>query len=794
MVDQILKMTDANGVKYTVPSTSYKQALEAGWHLDTPKEMLKEQQIKDEAQNIKTEAQSQGALGAFGSNFYNQGLMGVPEIINEHTQTNVEKEGMKQAEKEHPIATYGGAGAGFLTSLLYGAGEAKALGLGAEGLVRGGEKLAIKGAEEGITHAAAPVTVDALKNMAVKASLKDAADTTAKKILGAGVNYAAQGAAFTAPKAIAQAAYGDPDQAAETLLWGAGTGFVLGAGGKSIGIGAKAGIGALGKGAPAVADWADEILAKQAGLNKGSANKLGTDKVDRILSVLEKEGLTGEKVSKEAIENLADQTGQKLGEHSEFLDKAIQNDPELQALKPNHINIADTIEKQISDKVPGLDTPINRAPKAALNDILETVRNWDNSTLKDTNELKRAVGQAAKWNLTDTDSTNAIRKTAYGILRGEEEKSIGSIYAKVPGAEDKLADYLAQKTKYGALQDLLSVTKDFTEPLGQIGGGAGSGMGRTVRQLAGLHIGGLPGLAAEAVIDPFISKLWNNSVLPSAAKYIRKVASNPETQEFLGSIIAKNGQEMLQKHLDMIPEVLATGSKQTALLGITRIDPYKQFLGDKANGLSKDQQYEKVTQTLKNTQADPQGTIEKIGQLNHIFGGDPKLASIVMQKNYAAINYLTAQVPKDPNPPQPFQLSGWKPTQQQKQDFAEKLEVVNNPMIAIHDAANGSLSKNQVDAVKAVYPAIYNSIIQKITETAYGPQAPQVSYRTKTNLSKLIGIPLDPSLNNIGKTQMIYSQKPQNNDKPPQKREKTKEIKLNKMPKYETNAQRIENK
>jgi hypothetical protein len=171
-----------DGTTVSIPKDQLGAAQSAGYKLET-------QDQKD----IREAGENSSAISVGARSFVNQALLGIPGIISDHTSTDKEKAMREAEDKAHPYANYGAGAAGFLTSLAVGAP-----------VFKGAAELG-KAAEAGI-----------------------AGESLASKVIGAGARYATEGAAVAAPKAFTEAALGDPEQAGESLLYGAGGGIALG--------------------------------------------------------------------------------------------------------------------------------------------------------------------------------------------------------------------------------------------------------------------------------------------------------------------------------------------------------------------------------------------------------------------------------------------------------------------------------------------------------------------------------------------------------------------------------------
>lgn len=272
------------------------------------------------AHQVHKEEEAKGALGSLkegAESAINQATFGVEEAIASGGLTEAEKKIRELRQGEHTAARVAGGALGVGASMFYG-GEVPGIGR-VPSLFKGAEA-----AGEAVSHLVLPAAREA------EASLF-------RKTAAAAANYAAQGAALSAPQAMAQAAFGDPQQAAETLLWGFGAGTALGAGAELLGSAARGAAGAargalLGTGEEGAAQgvlssaadkWANEQALRSAGAQKAQMKKLGESGQQELGNKLHEIGLEGG-MSRTDIGDLVaekrEEAGQKIGETIDKLD------------------------------------------------------------------------------------------------------------------------------------------------------------------------------------------------------------------------------------------------------------------------------------------------------------------------------------------------------------------------------------------------------------------------------------------------------------------------------------------
>jgi hypothetical protein len=66
-------------------------------------------------------------------------------------------------------------------------------------------------------------------------------------------------------------------------------------------------------------------------------------------------------------------------------------------------------------------------------------------------------------------------------------------------------------------------------------------------------------------------------------------------------------------------------------------------------------------------------------------------------------------------------------------------------MTVLRDMAAGRVTKQQVDAIREVYPAMYQDIVQRVHERLASLKEP-LDYSQKVQLSMLLGVPADETM------------------------------------------------
>lgn len=762
-------MIGADGKLYNVPKASHEAAIANGWKFaeagkETPApatptehapETLEEARADLEKQRVDRLAKEYGtgdasALDVGLSHFTNELSFGALDALNDKVSSNIEKQARAiQGDKHQTAATIGDV-AGFAASLaLPGVGE---VGDAAKGLVEGVARAGIKEAGE---------------------------RTLARSVAASATKVAAEGAIYSAPRAAVEAATGDPEQAAETMLWGTGLGAVLGTGG-------ALGKAAVGAGAEALSNAArkltdvdatgvthlDSIARNVLGITDKQAQKLGPEKLTKLVELADQEGVLQAAPAKRAgiLQSTLDDSNGKILEHYDNLDSALEKDPKLQSVVPSGPKLSQEFNTELLEKNPHLKTPIQADNLQYAHDVEKQINELGlKPSISDIHSV-RAEFQDSMKELDPKSLRAQILDLADNILKTRADEAAQGIYS-TSNQVDKFADYVNQKERLNmanVLKDqvaeqttggkLPTSLSDLGFNMKHAGAAAiGAGLGHATGIPGAGVLGGMIGAKVEQKFGEFLSDHagWGISKL-------RAIAKDPANLPLIGGFMAKGGQDALDSHLNSISKYLSL-DKTVARTGVDA-NPYQHLIGDSGVGMTKDQQYNKITQQIGALTADQQRLADSVGKIASTFAGTSiNLASMVAAKNTQALQYLNSQIPKNPNPPKPFQKDFWQATAQQKADFLTKVSLVNNPMLVWNRYQAGTMGKLDREVLSAVYPRIYQKICDQIMIASYQQQLP---YDRRLQLSAFTGTPLDTSIANVGAIQQAITVKPPSSGQP----------------------------
>jgi hypothetical protein len=123
---------------------------------------------------------------------------------------------------------------------------------------------------------------------------------------------------------------------------------------------------------------------------------------------------------------------------------------------------------------------------------------------------------------------------------------------------------------------------------------------------------------------------------------------------------------------------------------------------------------------------------------------DPDLVNAAIEFRTAQIDYLEKVRPKAP-PPSPFRREAWKPDKASATDFARRYAVAMDPVVALEQIEQRSLTPEAAESFRAVYPLMFAQTQQRMLEQSTKMQA-TLPRAQLMRMSILFGLPLDESL------------------------------------------------
>ncbi len=692
---------------------------------------------------------------------------------------------------EHQAAALAGTAAGFGTQMLVGGGLLEGIGkagAAAEGAVLGTKAAgAAEAAAEGMAGAEMAYRTAALGGTAAETATAAARAPGFLRTVAAGAaRMGVENAAMTAPKAFAEAVTGDPDRAAETLLYGSALGAGFGAGFGALGylgkrLGGSIASKLVGKGpAPGepgsiAAAEAEKIAIPGVDTPKGylarKADELANMQTFRAMAsnhaslkkIIKDEGIQASEVGLFARAN---GIGKRIGESAEdyaarvgaFVD---DTGAQIGAFWRQPALADKTFETgKALTRIEGMLADLRRNP--AYKDIADALESKWVTAFREgaaANEGKLGFEVAQEWRAGLDDLAYREARAESPVLR--ELKQIRRIFNDeiVSQAEDAakdaapgfLADLRALNTKYrygsairGGVDDFVKreATNRVLSPTDNLWGAAG---GAAMAGFAGGPAGIVAGVAGA--VAHHVIRTEGNAVLAAVADGVAtgrglrvletSFAGHYDKLQRIPVALKAMGEG---RRLSPIATEPATLNVITHLLasddGPTRIEKPADAMKF-ADGLAK-------------LSANPTEMSRRLAQMSSAVSADaPAVAAAAQAKATQVASFILAARPTSPEIMSPFAREVWKPSDTALRDFHVKVKTALDPYEAIRALEDKTLSAAHIDALQMTAPKLYQEFVRRVADFAATPEASPIPYAYRLKLSMLTGAPLDRSVANL---------------------------------------------
>jgi len=686
---------------------------------------------------------ARGMASAFGEQSQNQYLLGIPHM----TDTPEEKARHNALAEANPGMNIAGGIVGF------GAGMATP-GLN---MVKGARL-----AEQGVVRGLEALGVEAGAGLASKAAV-----TVAKE--------AAAGAVYSAPRALAEATLNEnPKAAAEHLGVGIGIGVLFGLGRFGLGEAAErlttSAVSAAGE---TTATRGERMLADQIGLKaKEQANMPPT----MMQELVDAGVFTGNKKEiAQNILNLTKENGPKIGDALKSLDKGLEGVVEKGAtptLGEVHGFDFNKVASEVSALGHGITGTLRKAESKIVSDSAEHIlaigekfANKEGSLpFDEAQKLKVLLQDQAKWDKLGKAAVstpeNNLRIQIATMAKNELEAAADRV-SSASGDAKLIAEWGQAKNLYGYSKQLEKAAerslygKDSSGLLDAINSAKSIGIGAAAGHVFEHSILGPLGGLAYSAGKKILAKAYNDTGKTKLGLWLMKRASSDD----FASYLAVDASAAAKDRINQIPSQIQNMVTQGAIAATTH-DPIKAILGADANGLTKEQQFNKYSQHVTEAQSNPERTKARLAELIDPIGDvHTPLGDIMMEDSLKKMEYLYSILPKNPDANQPFiRNEKWKPTTQQLNEHNKLLAVANDPYHVLKELEQGTLTSKQVATLAYLNPEILQSMRDEIIKMAYSGKAVNLSYQQKLNVSLLMGTNMTKSLGYVQPLQAAYGQ------------------------------------
>lgn len=236
----------------------------------------------------------------------------------------------------------------------------------------------------------------------------------------------------------------------------------------------------------------------------------------------------------------------------------------------------------------------------------------------------------------------------------------------------------------------------------------------------------------------------------------------------LGAVATKKTLNYVEGHPDSIAiqtlsnlDKAASKTSSAISSGVKSIlskTPLEAPLIKGASKIKSDEDYKKKAKEIKdqsNNQIYLQQKLEKAA--SGLFSYAPSITGAMQLSMVKAAHFLNSKLPLEPSPG--LLNKPHDPSSHEISLFKRYYDVVENPLIALHQVNSGTLGPETIETLNAVYPRLYQEMKQQMVDGLTSIKNPSdIPYSKKMTISMFLGEPLDESLvpANVLMTQMAF--------------------------------------
>lgn len=332
-----------------------------------------------------------------------------------------------------------------------------------------------------------------------------------------------------------------------------------------------------------------------------------------------------------------------------------------------------------------------------------------------------------------------IKSYLRNVLGAENDSKEKALRGWVTGLRDQMSAVekhytlsAAEKTEFATAREALSKfetgiqeAKDQAKSIALIK--------RMQEDERGKAIGGIAGLAIDFFTRPM--------TVIERANQARQFTQRAEKA---GILITEQAQKKTGGQLDGIGKtILALGAGAAAEKIAARGSAAIGIEG--ASQLSRQDHFKALSKQLADAQADAAGTDKRVSGIaaGIAQGGAPNVAAALASKQKQVLDYLAREMPRGPAPVPFGPRKDYLPTERELHAYERKREAAYDPVGTIErNLARGTLTRDHIETVRELYPAILGRIAERVARAAAAPNAPVLSRTQRARLALLFGSPM----------------------------------------------------
>ena len=334
-----------------------------------------------------------------------------------------------------------------------------------------------------------------------------------------------------------------------------------------------------------------------------------------------------------------------------------------------------------------------------------------------------------------------IARAKRSVVRGEFDSNMARMFGSEYKNSEKFSAYVRDVKNYFTGDGLVRSIRRAAEK-------DSIGVEAYMRRFSGAAVRGYFGFLAGDVLG---------AVGVTAFPHVAKFATKKSYKDLaLGKI--DDIQDAFTKRLESVPSDFVTGKVS---VGIKR--GVRSSLATYNTKKSKEENYNHIKEQIVNNIEDQDQFVDKVRQAtsftNTIF---PEVATSMAGRAQVATAYLHENLIVQPDIGSIINPSSKKPSDMELNKFDKVYQAVVDPMSVFEDFAKGVVTRDQVRALRAVYPELHSDLVTEVVSYIADKKS-FLPYNKKIQLATLMEMPFDTTLQprKVQNFQMSFSREEQ---------------------------------
>lgn len=414
--------------------------------------------------------------------------------------------------------------------------------------------------------------------------------------------------------------------------------------------------------------------------------------------------------------------------------KLLEEVDRLGTIKPDIAKIAAETRTIVAEYSRGANRGVGQKLER---EISELEKNFQGSGFKELQHERTAIdGKIKQFQREASPADKAY--LAYRRVVEDEIKSAGDRAmagagssgwsARYQASKDRVADYISLRklAETGAVGDIKNLTGGLREHFGGLGGAA---LGGTAGGALGGPVGAFVGQAAGGLIGGAAA----NYVRRYGSQHIAEIASKAANSDVLRAIVAHVNNTMGTG----VAKAMGTTHRPAASL----LSPMIATVAHETSAPEKrtgPQRYAERKAEIVHNLSTP-ARLEAWAR--QMAPSDEDMRMKLLQKAIAREQFLASKLPVlAPKPTFDPHAPDRDPAPAVMDKFLRYQRAADDPMTVFSDLEKNRVSRESVEAVKAIYPALYDELRSTVTEHVMR-QAKPPTYQQQIQLAVLLGMP-----------------------------------------------------